>query len=307
MGKLKKCIRFLCVGGLLYVAENASAQELQCQVEVNSSSVEGTYKGVFDNLQQSISEYFNDNKWTNAQFMPNEKIECRFFLTVKEYTDDKVKGDIQVQLSRPVYNSTYTTTLLNFKDTKVEFDYREGDQLIRNDNNWDSNLTGILDFYAYLMLALDFDSFSPKGGQPYFDKASAVVQMAQSSGEIGWRAFEDTKNRSAVLSSFTDNNTAMIRDMAYQYYRKGLDEMVTSPDKGRATITESLKAIGEVYKNAPMSVALSMFRDAKLDELMNIYSKAPQTEREEVYELLQPIYPTDTDRLEKIKKGSEQQ
>lgn len=295
------------MGGLLYVAENASAQELQCQVEVNSSSVEGTYKGVFDNLQQSISEYFNDNKWTNAQFMPNEKIECRFFLTVKEYTDDKVKGDIQVQLSRPVYNSTYTTTLLNFKDTKVEFDYREGDQLIRNDNNWDSNLTGILDFYAYLMLALDFDSFSPKGGQPYFDKASSVVQMAQSSGEIGWRAFEDTKNRSAVLSSFTDSNTAMIRDMAYQYYRKGLDEMVTSPDKGRATITESLKAIGEVYKNAPMSVALSMFRDAKLDELVNIYSKAPQTEREEVYELLQPIYPTDTDRLEKIKKGSEQQ
>ncbi|MDE6796316.1 MAG: DUF4835 family protein [Muribaculaceae bacterium] len=307
MGKLKNFFRLLCVGVALYAAENASAQELQCQVEVNSSSIEGTYKGVFDNLQQSISEYFNDNKWTNTQFMPNEKIECRFFLTVKEYTDDKVKGDIQVQLSRPVYNSTYTTTLLNFKDTKVEFDYREGDQLIRNDNNWDSNLTGILDFYAYLMLALDFDSFSPKGGQPYFDKASAVVQMAQSSGEIGWRAFEDTKNRSAVLSSFTDSNTAMIRDMAYQYYRKGLDEMVTSPDKGRASITESLKAIGEVYKNAPMSVALSMFRDAKLDELVNIYSKAPQTEREEVYELLQPIYPTDTDRLEKIKKGSEQQ
>lgn len=290
----------------LPVAQQISAQELQCQVEVNSSSIEGTYKGVFDNLQQSISEYFNDNKWTNAQFMPNEKIECRFFLTVKEYTDDKVKGDIQIQLSRPVYNSTYTTTLLNFKDTKVEFDYREGDQLIRNDNNWDSNLTGILDFYAYLMLALDFDSFSPKGGQQYFDKASSVVQMAQSSGEIGWRAFEDTKNRSAVLSSFTDSNTSVIRDMAYQYYRKGLDEMVTSPDKGRETITESLKAIGEVYNNAPMSVALSMFRDAKLDELVNIYSKAPQSEREEVYELLQPIYPTDTDRLEKIKKGSDQ-
>ena len=133
-----------------------------------------------------------------------------------------------------------------------------------------------------------------------------MVQMAQSSGEIGWRAFEDTKNRSAVLSTLTDNNTSMIRDMSYRYYRKGLDEMTTSPDKGRAEITESLKAIGEVYKNAPMSVALSMFRDAKFDELVNLYSKAPQTEREEVYELLQPIYPTDNDRLDKIKKGSEQ-
>lgn len=281
-------------------------QELQCTVEVNSSSIEGTYKGVFDNLQQSIAEYMNESKWTNAQFMPNEKIECRIFLTVKEYTDDKVKGDLQVQLSRPVYNSTYTTTLFNFKDTKVEFDYREGDQLIRNDNNWDSNLTGILDFYAYLFLALDFDSFSPKGGQPYFDKASSVVQMAQSSGEIGWRAFEDNRNRSAILSSYTDSNTSMVRDMAYQYYRKGLDEMVTSPDKGRSTITESLKALGDVYKNAPMSVALTIFRDAKLDELVNIYSKAPQTEREDVYNLLSPIYPTDTDRLDKIKKGAEQ-
>lgn len=293
-------------GALFIGASDLSAQELQCQVEVNSSSVEGTYKQVFTTLQQDIASYLNENKWTNTQFMPNEKIDCRFFLTVKEYTDDKVKGDLQVQVSRPVYNSTYTTTLLNFKDTKVEFDYREGDQLIRNDNSWDSNLTGILDFYAYLFLALDFDSFSPEGGQPYIDKASSVVQMAQSSGEIGWRAFEDTKNRSAVLSTLTDNNTSMIRDMAYQYYRKGLDEMATSPDKGRAAITASLKAIGEVYKNAPMSVALSMFRDAKLDELVNIYSKAPQSERDEVYELLKPIYPTDNDRLEKIRKGSEE-
>lgn len=137
-----------------------------------------------------------------------------------------------MQVSRPVYNSTYTTTLLNFKDTRVEFDYKEGDQLIRNDNSWDSNLTGILDFYAYLILALDFDSFSPKGGQPYFDKAASVVQMAQSSGEIGWRTFEDTRNRSAVLNSFTESNTSAIRDLIYKYHRRGLDEMATSPDKG---------------------------------------------------------------------------
>lgn len=284
----------------------ADAQELQCSVEVNTSAIEGTNKSVFDALQQSIGEYFNETKWTNTLFSPNEKIECRFFLTVKEYADDRIKGDVQVQLIRPVYNSSYTTTLLNFKDTKVEFDYSEGDPLVFNDNSWDSNLTGILNFYAYIFLALDFDSFSPKGGQPYFDKAASVVQMAQSSGEVGWRTFEDTKNRSAVLNSFTDTNTGMIRDMIYQYHRKGLDEMVTSPDKGRAAITESLKAIGAVYQNAPMSVALSMFRDSKLDELVNIYSQAPQVEREQVYELLKPIYPTDMDRLEKIRKPEEQ-
>ena len=280
-------------------------QELNCTVDVNSTSVEGTNRSVFESLKESISEYFNETKWTNAVFSPNEKIDCNFFLTVKEYDGNRIKGDIQVQLSRPVYNSTYTTTLLNFKDTRVEFDFREGDTLIFNDNTWEDNLTGILNFYAYLFLALDFDSFSPKGGQPYFDKAATIVQMAQSSGEIGWRTFEDTKNRSAVLSSYTDGNTSMIRDLIYQYHRRGLDEMVTSPDKGRATITESLKDIAKVYDNAPMSVALSIFRDSKLDELVNIYSKAPQAEREQVYDLLLPVFPTDLERLNKIKNPPE--
>ena len=292
---------------VLWTLASASAQELRCTVEVNSQSVEGSSKSVFETLQQSISDYFNETKFTPNVFSPNEKIECRFFLTVKEYADDRIKGEIQVQLSRPVYNSTYTTTLLNFRDTKVEFDYREGDPLVFNDTSWDNNLTGLLNFYAYLFLALDYDSFSPLGGQPYYDKAASIVQMAQSSGEIGWRTFEDTKNRSAVLNSYTESNTSAIRDLLYNYHRKGLDEMVSSPDKRRAVITESLKAIETIHRNAPMSVALSIFRDAKLDELVNVYSKAPATEREAVYKLLEPIYPTDSERLDKIKKGAEEQ
>lgn len=295
-------IRFL-ISPVIAVAafSAASAQELRCTVEVNSQSIEGTNKSVFESLQQSINDYFNETKFTNATFSPIEKIECRFFLTVKEYTDDRIKGDIQVQLSRPVYNSTYTTTLFNFRDSKVDFEYHDGDPLIFNENQSDSNLTAILDYYAYLMLGIDFDSFSPNGGQPYFDRAASVVQAAQSSGEVGWKTFEDTKNRAAVLGSYTDSNTSAVRKMLYDYHRKGLDEMVTSPDKGRAVITESLKALSTIYKNAPMSVALSIFRDSKLDELVNIYSKAPQSERDEVYDILQPIYPTDSERLNKIK------
>lgn len=281
------------------------AQELKCEVEVNSQQVEGTNKSVFENLQEAMSTYMNETKFSNAIFSPNEKIECRLFLTVKEYTDDRVKGELQLQLSRPVYNSTYTTTLFNFRDTRIEFEYREGDPLIFNENSVDNNLTAILDYYAYLLLAIDFDSFSPKGGQGFYDKAQSVVQQAQSLGEIGWRTFEDTKNRAAVLSSFTDTNTSGIRDLLYNYHRKGLDEMVTSPDKGRAVITESLKELKTVADNAPMSVALSLFRDAKLDELVNVYSKAPQSERETAYEILQPVYPTESERLDKIKKGAE--
>ncbi|MCH5240980.1 MAG: DUF4835 family protein [Muribaculaceae bacterium] len=284
---------------------SSRAQELLCTVEVNTSAIEGTNKSVFETLQGAISDYFNETKWTNAIFSPNERIECRFFLTVKSYDNDRIKGELQVQLSRPVYNSTYTTTLFNFKDTKIEFDYREGEPLIYNENSWTNNLQGILDYYAYLFLALDFDSFSPMGGQPYFDKAATVVQQAQSSGEIGWRAFEDTKNRSAVLSAYTDGNTSSLRDLIYQYHRKGLDEMATSPDKGRAAITETMTVIKDVYDKSPMSVGLSIFRDSKLDELVNVYSQAPQTEREKVYDILQPIFPTDRSRIEKIKKPDE--
>lgn len=294
---------FTCVCAVLPVM--TSAQELNCTVEVNSSKIEGTDKSPFEELQEAITEYMNTQKWTNAQFAANEKIECRLFLTVSKYEDEKFTGDLQVQLSRPVYNSTYTTTLINFKDTKVEFTHRRGEPLVFNENSWDSNLTAILNYYAYLFLALDFDSFSLQGGQPYFDRMATIVQMAQSSGETGWRAFEDNKNRSAVLSSYTDAATSGIRELMYNYHRKGLDEMVTSPDKGRAVITESLQQIKKINETSPMSVALSIFKDTKLDELVNIYSGAPETERTEVYELLRRIYPTETERLEKIRNPEE--
>jgi hypothetical protein len=298
---MRKIIKSVLLLLALLTGSSLKAQELLCTIEVNSQQVEGSSKSVFETLQEAMNEYVNNRKWTNTNFSANEKIECRMFFTIKTYEDDKMKGDLQVQVSRPVYNSSYTTTLLNFKDSKIEFDYKEGDQLIFSENSMESNLTAILNFYAYLFLAIDFDSFSPMGGQAYFDKAASVVQMAQSSGEVGWKAFEDTKNRSAVLSSYTDSNTAGIRRILYNYHRKGLDEMVTSPDKGRAVITESLGELEKVYKTSPMSVALSIFRDTKLDELVNIYSKASQTERTSVFDLLSPIYPTDSERLNQIK------
>lgn len=290
---------------LAFVSSIAVAQELKCAVEVNSQQVEGTNKNVFEALQEGMSTYMNETKFTNASFSPIEKLDCRMFLTVSEYKDDRIKGELQVQLSRPVYNSTYTTTVFNFRDTKIDFEYKEGDPLIFNENNVDNNLTALLDYYAYLFLALDFDTFSPKGGQQFYDKAQSIVQQAQSIGEVGWRTFEDTKNRAAVLNGFTESNTSGVRDLLYKYHRLGLDQMATSVDKGRAEVTESLENIKAVAENAPMSVILSIFRDAKLDELVNIYSKAPSTEREKVYDILQPIYPTENDRLDKIKKGEE--
>lgn len=284
------------------VPGGAQAQEFRATVDVNSQQIEGTNRSVFESLKEQMNTYMNETKFSDATFAANERIECNIFLTVGEYDGDRIKGDLQLQLIRPVYNSTYTTTLFNFKDTRVEFNYREGDPLTYNEMQPENNLTAILDFYANLFLALDFDSFSPRGGERFYERAQSIVQQQQSSGEIGWRTFEDTKNRAAVLSSYTDGNTAGIRNLLYNYHRKGLDEMVTSPDKGRGVITESLNEIKTIYDNSPMSVALSIFRDSKLDELVNVYSKAPESERKGVYDLLQPIYPTESQRLNKIKE-----
>lgn len=281
-----------------------SAQELNCQVEFNTDQIQGTNKTVFETLKESVTEYMNTTHFTNAQFSPVEKIECRMFFTIKEVDGDTYKGDLQVQSTRPVYNSTYTTTLINFKDTNLEFTYQQGEPLTFSANTMESQLTAILNFYAYLFIAVDFDSFSRKGGQEYFDRLAQIVQMAQSSGEPGWKAFEDKKNRSAVLDTYTTPATSGLRDMLYDYHRLGLDEMFQAPDKGRAKITESLNVINTVYQADPMSVGLSMFKDAKLDELVNIYSKASQTERENVSEMLSPIFPTEMKRINQIKAGS---
>lgn len=281
-----------------------TAQELNCTVEVNSQQV-SSQEQIFTSLQEAISEYMNSTKFTSAQFAPNEKIECRLFLTAKEYTDDVVKGDLQVQSSRPVYNSSYTTTLLNYKDNKIEFEYRPGEPLVFSETTMESNLTALLNYYAYLILTLDFDSFSPQGGEPYYERLQNIVQMAQSSGEVGWKTYDDNRNRAAVLAALTDPNTRAIRDLIYQYHRQGLDEMSVAPDKGRQNITQALAILGQIREKAPMSVALNLWHDAKLDELINVYSKGSQSERDEVYKLLNELYPTDQSRLLNIKNPPE--
>ncbi len=282
----------------------ADEMELNCEVEINAQQVANANKEVFDALKDAISEYMNSTKWTDAHFAINERIQCKLFFAIKEYNDgtNQMKGELTIQSQRPVYNSSYTTTLINFKDTKIDFTYQSGEQLVFSQQEWQSSLTGLLNFYAYLIIAIDCDTFAPNGGDPYYDQAAAVVRMAQSTGESGWKAFEDNKNRSAVLSAYTDKATAPIRTLLYDYHRQGLDQMVVSVDKGRNTITKSLENLKKIYDVQPMSVALSMFRDAKLDELINVYSKANTSEKQQVYDLLSEIYPTELERLKKIKE-----
>jgi len=281
------------------------ATELNCEVDVNSEKItNATSKDVFNDLQKSVTDYMNNTKWTNAIFMTNEKINCKLLFTLTSWdpATGAMQGDLQITSQRPVFNSTYTTAILNFKDTKLNFNYESGQQLVFSEMEMEDNLTAILNFWAYMIIAMDFDSFELNGGDPYYEKAAQVVRLAQSSGESGWKAFEDNTNRNAVLSAFTDKQTSPIRQMLYDYHRMGLDQMVVTVDKGRSAITHTLENLAKIYDASPLSVSLAMFKNAKLDELIDVYSKANMTEKEAVYEMLYQVYPSEINRLEEIKK-----
>ena len=290
--------------GVFNAVADDEATELLCEVEVNSDKITDGSKEIFNELQEKVTDYMNTTKWTNAIFGTNEKINCKLMFTISSWDNSTglMKGDLQIQSSRPVYNSSYTTAIINFKDAKVDFNFETGQQLVFSEMEMQDNLTAILNFWAYMIIALDFDTFELKGGDPYYELAANIVRMAQSTGESGWKAFEDNTNRNAVLSAFTDTQTSPIRDILYEYHRLGLDQMVVTVDKGRATITHTLENLGKIYQVAPLSVCLTMFKDSKLDELINIYSKANMTEKESVYEMLYQVYPSENTKLEDIKK-----
>ena len=285
----------------LGVSHLLGAQELNCSVEINTDKISGTDKNVFTTLQTAIAEYMNNNQWGNAQFMVNEKIDCKLFFAMSSIDGTKMSGTLQVQSTRPVYNSSYTTTLINFKDNSIEFDYQENEPLVFSDNNMESNLTAILNFYAYLILAVDFDSFSPNGGDYYYEKAANVVAMAQSSGEKAGKHLRIIKPKCRVERihrQFNKSNS----DIAVRLSQEGVGRDGAESGKGKSVITKSLGILKQIHDVSPMSVALSMFKDAKLDELVNVYSKSNQTEKQSVYELLYPLYPTERERLDKIKE-----
>lgn len=280
------------------------AQELNCRVVVNSDKIQGTNKEVFNTLQTAISEYMNDTKFSSVQLSTVERIECTLQFIVSEYTDERMVCQLQVQSRRPVYNSSYTSTLINFQDNEVEFNYKEYDPLVFSTSTYENNLTCILNFYAYLILGIDFDSFILYGGDQFFEMARTMVQLGQSTQEPGWKAFENNRNRSAILSAFVEPTTKPFREMWYNYHRKGMDEMVLGASKSRSTIGKSLATLTTLYSATPSSVLFPMFKEAKFDEIISIYSKASTNEKSDMYDLLINIYPSDNRILEKIKEES---
>jgi len=199
------------------------------------------------------------------------------------------------------FNSSYTTPLFNFRDTEFEFSYIQGENLQFNDNNVDSNLTAVVSFYAYIILGLDFDSFGLNEGKPYFEKAFAVANNAQSLNTNGWAVFGNDKNRYALGLALTEESSSDFHTMWYNYHRKGLDDMATNSTRGRTAIEETIPLLQNIYKARPASPIISFYGDTKLDELMNIYSTSSSEEKKNAYKILEPIFPTKRSVLQKIK------
>ena len=256
------CLTILALLAVLGV----HAQELQVKVSVNHSQIQGTDNSVFENLQQTIEQFMNERAWTDLQFQKNERIQCNLNLTVNKYLRDENRFECTalIQANRPVFNAAYNTTLYNNRDANFNFVFQQFDQLNFAEENIDNQLTALLAYYALLMIGLDLDSFAPMGGTDVLQRCLVLVNNAQNLGFTGWKSFEDNRNRFAVINDYMDEGMKPFRQLQYDYYRKGLDEMTNNGERGRTEISAALENdLKQAHENKPQSLLPQIWTDYK--------------------------------------------
>ena len=294
---------FLLAFLFILPATNTAAQELKCEVAVNADKVPGSNKQVFTTMQKAILEFVNHTRWSDMHYQSSEKIECNMLITIDEMTDEKTfKANLQIQARRPVYNSSYYSSLLNFKDPNFNFEYIEHQTIDYIEGQTNDELVSLLAYYCYMIIGMDCDSYSDVGGTPSFRKMETVVNLEQSKGLVGWKAFDDLRNRYAYSNNLNDENLKNFRHASYLYHRLGLDQMASSTDKGCAKVLEALREIKKSYDIKSSCVAITSFMETKRDELINIFSHATDNQKKEAYDLLISIEPSQSDKYETILK-----
>ena len=280
------------------------SQELNCKVIVNSDKVPEVQKSIFNTLQKSITEFVNNRKWSEMTFANTERIECTFSLFINKFDNESFTAEIQIQSRRPVYNSTYFSPLINFRDNSFVFNYKESDQIEFNQSNITSNLSAVLAYYSYMVLGFDMDSYSNLGGSSFFQSAESIVNAAQG-GSLGpgWDvSFKNSNNRYALINNIMDEAFKKFRVFFYEYHRYGLDGMSENVVNARARISDGMPLIREANRARPLSILITSFLQAKDDELINIFSKATPKEKTDVVQILTDVNPTQATRYEKILK-----
>ena len=291
---------------LMLAVLGINAQELQVKVNVNHSKIQGTDASVFENLQQTMEQFMNERTWTELQFQKNERIQVNLNITVNKYNRDENRFECTalIQANRPVYNSTYVSTLYNNRDASFNFDFQQFDQLNFAEENIDNQLTALLAYYAMLLIGLDLDSFSPMGGTDVLQRCLVLVNNAQNLGFPGWKSFEDNRNRFAIINDYLDEAMKPFRQLQYDYYRKGLDEMANNAERGRSEISAALENdLQKAHQDKPLSLLPQIWTDYKKDELANIYKgKGTQKEKQRIYDLLMAMNASQNNSWEKITK-----
>ena len=298
-------LRYIVLGLCSMWFVSAGAQELNCTVTINSDQIEGSNKQVYETLKQGIEEYMNQNRWTNMTFAETEKIECSMLIVVKQVLDNSYSCEMTLQSRRPVYGTTYTTPLLNFKDNAFNFTYQEFDRIEWQQNQFTTNLTAMLAYYSYLIIGHDMDSYQRLGGTPCFRMCEEIVNACQSasmegSEQKGWLAFHSNRKRYAMINNLQDEAFKKYRNFYYEYHRLGLDEMSGNVTNGRARIAEGLPVLKEAYRARPATYVINTFLDAKADELVDIFHEGTDKEKKEVYDLLIDIDPTRQNTYDRI-------
>lgn len=302
-----KQLRYILIFLLCTTIYGVKAQELKCNVTINSDQVEGSNKSVFNTLQQSIQEFVNNSQWTNLTFQDKERIECNMLIVIKQVQDNVYICEFTCQSRRPVFGTTYTTPILNFKDNNFAFTYQEFDRLDFQQHTFTSNLTALIAYYCYLIIGHDMDSFSRLGGTPYFQACEDIVNAAQSASletteMSGWKAFDSNRNRYALINNLMDEAFKEYRQFFYDYHRYGLDEMINNVANGRARIASGIEVLEKANKARPATYVINAFLDAKSDELVNIFQEGTDSERTKVYETLVNIDPTRQSTYEQIQQ-----
>ena len=293
--------RFGIFIGILLLSIASIGQELDCQISVSTRQVEGTDRQVYNTLQTALFEFMNNKRWTNYQFKLEERIECTMLIQISERLSvDEFKGTMNVVLRRPVYKSSYNSILLNHVDKDIQFNYVEFEPLDFQESAITSNLTAILAYYAYILICLDFYSFSLYVGTPFYEKAQTIVNMAQNLPQKGWKSFESMRNRYWLAENFNNTSYNKIRQFIYQYHRQGLDLMAENVDQGRTNIIESLELMRQAYRDKPNSFLLQLILDAKRDEFINILTGAPDQDKVKAVNLLKEIDPANSTKYQTV-------
>lgn len=294
------------VGAMLTgYGQHASAQELNAKVVINRSQISNTTEAVFEALQNSLTAFLNERQWTKMTYEDYERINCTFSITLKTYseTDNSFTGSIQVQSVRPVYNSNYSTTVFNIQDENFNFNFQQFDQLDFRPEQVDNNLTAMLAYYAYLIIGMDMDTMAPLGGTDILQMAMDVANNAQNLGYAGWKAFEDSRNRFAIINDYLDGGLEPLRQMEYEYHRQGLDRMTENTDSARSAVTSAIVLLKQAHENKSQSLLPQIITDIKRDEIVSIYSsKGTREEKEQVYDIVFAINASQNPYWEKIKK-----